>query len=92
MFDEINTWIDKEKRLDLMLVIGTRAEVFPAARFVARAREKGARIAVIDLDEGGEGVGMGECGGVPLREGKDWRFVGDAAEVLKVLFQGVLEN
>jgi hypothetical protein len=35
---------------------------------------------------------MGERGGVPLREGKDWRFVGDAAEVLKVLFEGVLEN
>ena len=92
MFNEINAWIDREKKLDLMLVIGTRAEVFPAARFVATAREKGARIAVIDLDDGGIGQRMGHCGGVPLREGTDWRFVGDAAEVLKKLFGGVLEN
>jgi len=56
MFNEINALIDKEKKVDLMLVIGTRAEVFPAARFVTRAGEKGAVIAIINLDEGeGEG-------------------------------------
>jgi NAD-dependent SIR2 family protein deacetylase len=38
VFNEINAWIDKEKRLDLMLVIGTRVEVFPAVRFVTTAR------------------------------------------------------
>lgn len=51
MFDEIDTWIEEEKKLDLMLVIGTRAEVYPAARFVQTARERGARIAVVNLDE-----------------------------------------
>ena len=54
-------------------------------------REAGARIAVIDAKEEESGE-LGECGGVQLREGMDWRFIGDAAEVLKVLFQGVLEN
>jgi NAD-dependent SIR2 family protein deacetylase len=56
MFNEINALIDKEKKVDLMLVIGTRAEVFPAARFVTTG-EKGAVIEIINLDEGeGEGA------------------------------------
>lgn len=33
MFCEINAWIDAEKKLDLMMVIGTTAQVYPAARF-----------------------------------------------------------
>lgn len=84
-FDEINAWIDSERKLDLMMVIGTMAEVYPAARFVQKAREKGARIAVVNLDAGHDG-------GFTVREGKDWFFQGDAAEILPVLFEGVLEN
>lgn len=91
MFNEIQAWIEKDKKVDLVLVVGTRAEVWPAASFVTRAREAGARIAVIDTkaEERGE---LGECGSVTLRHGVDWRFTGDAAEVLRVLFEGILEN
>jgi len=83
-FDEVNSWIDEEKKLDLMIVIGTQAEVFPAARFVHKAREKGARIAIVNLDGN-------HVGGLTLRQ-KDWVFEGSADEVLPVLFEGVLLN
>lgn len=84
IFDSINTWIEQEKKLDLMMVIGTRAEVYPAASFVTVAKEKGARIAWINLDadhQGGFGV-----------RNKDWVFAGDVEEVLECLFEGVLLN
>jgi NAD-dependent deacetylase sirtuin 5 len=84
MFDEINAWIDAEKKLDLMLVIGTTAQVYPAARFVQRAKEKGARIAVINMD-------AGHLGDMVVRK-QDWVFEGNAAEILPVLFEGTLEN
>ena len=84
MFDEINAWIDGEKKLDLIMVIGTTAQVYPAARFVQRAKEKGARIAVINLDGG-------HLGDNELRM-QDWLFEGSAAEILPVLFEGTLEN
>ena len=84
MFDEINACIDVEKELDLMMVIGTMAEVYPAARFVQTAKEKGARTAVVNLGEG-------HLGGHQLRK-QDWLFEGDSAEILPVLFEGILEN
>jgi NAD-dependent deacetylase sirtuin 5 len=54
VFDKINVWNDAEKELDLLMVIGTMVEVYPAARFVQRAKEKEkeARIAVVNLDGG----------------------------------------
>jgi NAD-dependent SIR2 family protein deacetylase len=84
MFDEINAWVDEEKKLDLMLVIGTMAQVYPAARFVEKAKEKGARVAVVNLDGG-------HSGGMTMRK-QDWTFAGDVEEVLDVLFEGILLN
>jgi NAD-dependent SIR2 family protein deacetylase len=84
MFDEINAWIDAEKKLDLTMVIGTTAQVYPAARFVQRAKGKGTRIAVINMD-------AGHLGDNVLRR-QDWVFEGNAAEILPVLFEGTLEN
>ncbi|TVY39838.1 hypothetical protein LSUB1_G002561 [Lachnellula subtilissima] len=43
-YNDIIAWIDKEKKLDLMIVIGTKGEVFPAGKFVDIAKEKGARV------------------------------------------------
>lgn len=35
---------------DLMLVIGTSAQVFPAAGYIEKARKYGARVAIINLE------------------------------------------
>lgn len=63
-----------------MLVIGTSGTVFPAAAYVEIARERGARIAIVNLDEEG---------GRELKE-EDWFFCGDAAVVLPVLLGPVI--
>jgi len=84
-YDEIIAWIDEERKLDLMIVIGTKGEVYPAGRFVDIAKEKGARICVVNMDKD-------HIGSLVVREGKDWVFEGDAAEILPVLFEGVLLN
>lgn len=83
-FDEINAWIEEEPKLDLMLVVGTMAEVMPAARFVTIAKSRGARLCFVNMDGG-------HTGDVVVRE-KDWVFVGDAAVVLPVIFEGILLN
>ncbi|KAF7858806.1 hypothetical protein EAF04_008849 [Stromatinia cepivora] len=72
--DEVDRWIDKAP-VDLILVIGTTAKVYPAAGYVDVARNAGARVAVINLDA----EGLGSAGGL----GKDdWLFLGDAGAIL----------
>ena len=74
MIEEIDDWIKNSDRIDLILVIGTGAKVYPAASYVDRAREKGARVAVINMDTQDELAGG-------LEEG-DWFFQGDASVIL----------
>ena len=66
-----------------MLVIGTTAEVYPAAGYIERARQKGARIAVVNMDS----ENLGATGS--LRDG-DWMFEGDAGVVVPEIFRSVI--
>lgn len=84
MFDEVVARIEKERKLDLMMVIGTMAEVRPASSFVQMAQQRGARVAWINLD--------GSHTGDHVVRGMDWVFEGDVVELLEVLFEGVLLN
>ncbi|RDW75166.1 DHS-like NAD protein [Coleophoma cylindrospora] len=61
--------------IDLIMVIGTTATVYPAAGYVDVARRKGAKVAVFNVD----GADLGSATG--LGQG-DFLFVGDAAETL----------
>lgn len=72
-------WIEEKKTLELLMVIGTQARDFPATKFLQRAVEKRARVAVVNLDEN-------HVGGMILRN-QDWGFFGDAEEVLQALFE-----
>ena len=83
--DAVDKWMEDSKKIDLMMVIGTTAEVWPAAGYIEGARAKGARVAVINMDASHLG-GTGD-----LKRG-DWMFEGDAGEILPILFEGVLEN
>lgn len=74
MLDEVEAWIEQGS-IDLMLVIGTTAVVHPAAAYVGRARGKGARIAVINV----EGADLGAAGGLGER---DFLFEGGAEKIL----------
>lgn len=71
---EISDFIDESSKIDLILVIGTSAKVYPAAGYIDKAREKGARVAVVNMDKS-------DTGGGALRQG-DWFFEGDAAVIV----------
>lgn len=70
----IDDWISSAPQIDLIMVIGTSARVYPAAGYVQRARAKGARVAVVNTDSNDAPQGG-------LMSG-DWFFCGDAAEVV----------
>ncbi|KAI9709670.1 MAG: hypothetical protein M1812_007648 [Candelaria pacifica] len=80
----IDTFIAQSKKIDLILVIGTSAKVYPAAAYVNRARAKGARVAVVNMDRAD--VPGGEEG---LRK-DDWFFEGDAAVLVPQILKEVV--
>ena len=80
----VDKWINKPERIDLMLVIGTSASVYPAAGYVGEARAKGARVAVINTERadtpgGQNGLMVG-----------DWFFQGDAGSVVPEILKSVI--
>ncbi|KAF2197435.1 DHS-like NAD/FAD-binding domain-containing protein [Delitschia confertaspora ATCC 74209] len=82
VMDDIDRWIDESPKIDLMLVIGTSARVYPAAGYVDTAKACGARVAVINMDpEDVPASGMGD---------EDWFFKGDAAQIVPELLKTVI--
>ncbi|KAI0880743.1 DHS-like NAD/FAD-binding domain-containing protein [Annulohypoxylon maeteangense] len=79
MIGGVNEWIRRD-HIDIMLVIGTAAVVYPAAGYTQKARAKGAVVAVVnpDLDSA---LGLSD---------EDFFFQGDASEILPQLFEGVI--
>lgn len=47
---EVDKYMNAPQKIDLILVIGTSSKVFPAAAYVKMARDKGAKVAVINMD------------------------------------------
>ena len=81
--DTVENFIDQSDTIDLMLVIGTSAKVFPAAEYIGRAKRKGARIAVINTDKA-DTPGQGG----PMKV--DWFFEGDAGVILPKILESVI--
>lgn len=65
------------------MVIGTTAQVYPAAGYVTKARNKGARVAVINVD-GGD---LGAAGNLGTG---DFLFEGNAADILPEILKPVI--
>lgn len=80
----VDRWIGASSEIDIMLVIGTTAEVFPAAGYIGEARYKGARIAVVNMDSSRLGAGGN------LDPENDWLFEGDAGEIVPRLLEPVI--
>ena len=79
VLEDVDDWIDEDK-IDLIMVIGTSAKVYPAAGYVDVARHKGARVAVVNMDKSdAPASGMG-----------DWFFEGDAAQIVPELLENVI--
>jgi NAD+-dependent protein deacetylase sirtuin 5 len=66
--------------IDLMLVIGTSSKVYPAAGYAELARHKGARVAVVNMDQS-DARNLGE---------RDWFFEGDAAVIVPEMLRSVI--
>ncbi|KAL4865582.1 hypothetical protein BDV12DRAFT_174386 [Aspergillus spectabilis] len=79
--DFVDNWL-LEGRVDLMLVIGTSSRVFPAAGYVEKARSKGARVAVVNMDPNDMGKGKFTS--------KDWFFQGDAGVIVPEILNSVI--
>ena len=87
VINKIDDFIKKSEKIDLILVIGTSAKVYPAAGYIHKARAKGARVAVINMDRADTGRGG-------LKDG-DWFFEGDAGVLVPELLKseiGTLSN
>ena len=69
-----------DEGVDLCLVIGTSATVYPAAGYAAQVRKSGGKVAVVDLD----------CKG--RDNGADWVFEGDAAVLVPQLLEPLLKK
>ncbi|CRK21052.1 hypothetical protein BN1708_003396, partial [Verticillium longisporum] len=78
LLDSIDGWIEAET-IDLVLVVGTSAQVFPAAAYVELGRARGAKVCVVDLE-----VGRDRRGDV------DFVFEGDAAVLLPRMLEPLI--
>ena len=83
--EEVEVMFEDQSKppIDLCLVIGTSSLVWPAAGYFLKARERGARVAVVNINPDDARH---------LREGPsgDWVFVGDAAQVLPKLLEPII--
>jgi NAD-dependent deacetylase sirtuin 5 len=76
----VDNWI-ADGPIDLCLVIGTSARVWPAAGYIHETRSRGARIAVVNMDV--------EDSPGELHEG-DWFFQGDAGVIVPEILKGII--
>ncbi|KAI1498961.1 Sir2 family protein [Biscogniauxia marginata] len=84
LLEEVTAWID-EKPVDLVLVIGTEAVVWPAAGFVIQARKQGAALTVVNVSPDRLGTAR------DLKHG-DFAFIGDVLELLPKMLEPILEK
>ncbi|KAF1935362.1 NAD-dependent deacetylase sirtuin-5 [Clathrospora elynae] len=82
VMNDVDAYIEKNEKIDLIMVIGTSAKVYPAAGYVDTARSKGARVAIINMDPN-------DVPAAGLHKG-DWFFQGDAAKIVPELLKSVI--
>ena len=75
-------FVNDQRKIDLILVIGTSVKVYPAAGYVDKARRKGARVCVVNMDTSDAPHGGWKK--------DDWIFQGDAATIVPQLFEPVI--
>jgi NAD+-dependent protein deacetylase sirtuin 5 len=79
VMSDVNSYFSNEQPIDLCLVIGTSAQVYPAAGYAGIAKKKGARVAVFNMDKSD----------AKHLDGDDWLFEGDAAVLVPELLESV---
>lgn len=82
VLDTIDEYLHEKEPIDLIMVIGTSAQVYPAAGYVDEARDRGARVAVINMDANDVPAGGWKKG--------DWFFQGDSTVIMPELLRPVI--
>ena len=83
----VNNWIwNQNSPIDLILVIGTSAKVYPAAGYVDIARKLGAKVAVVNMDPNDIPFGVGSLN----KRENGWFFQGEAGVVVPNILRGVI--
>jgi NAD-dependent deacetylase sirtuin 5 len=82
VMSDIDTWMKNSAKIDLIMVIGTSAKVYPAAGYVDLARARGARVAIVNMDKN-------DVPASGLYKG-DWFFEGDAAQIMPEILKSVI--
>lgn len=80
--ERIEVWMADKRGIDLLIVIGTSAQVYPAAGYIMSARSKGARVAVVNTERPDQEASR-------LQQG-DWFFQGDASVIVPEILQSVI--
>lgn len=80
----VDKWIHSAPKIDLVLVIGTSAKVYPAAGYVDVARRFGAKVAVVNMDPNDVPRGAGSLGS------NGWFFNGDAGVIVPQILKSVI--
>jgi NAD+-dependent protein deacetylase sirtuin 5 len=82
MLEEVDRWIAADK-VDMMLVVGTSAQVWPAAGYIGKAKGKQARVVTINPEAEDE-ANMYKV------KPRDFAFGDDAARLLPILLEPVI--
>lgn len=82
VLSNVAKFLNDEADVDLMMVIGTSAQVHPAAGYIDIARSKGARICVVNMD-------TNDAPASGWSEG-DWLFQGDATVIVPELLKPII--
>lgn len=80
VMQSVENYFGEPEKIDLMLVIGTSSKVYPAAGYTELARQRGARVAVINMNPS-DAKSLGS---------QDWLFEGDAAEIVPDILKSVI--
>lgn len=78
VLNNVDTYLD-EGHIDLIMVIGTGAKVYPAAHYINDARDRGATVCVVNVDSADAPPGGWVTG--------DFFFQGDAALIVPELLR-----
>lgn len=84
VLSNVNNFMNGGEKVDLIMVIGTSAKVYPAAGYIDEARYRGARVCVVNMDTNDAPRSGWEKG--------DWLFQGDAATIVPELLKPVIGN
>ncbi|GAB7365269.1 hypothetical protein MBLNU230_g6351t1 [Neophaeotheca triangularis] len=82
VLQNVDDFLNNSEPIDLILVIGTSAKVYPAAGYIEEARDRGAKVCVVNMDAGDKPPGGWTEG--------DWLFQGDAAAVVPKLLKPII--